>query len=98
RPLVLTEDPMPKSDRPLTVDIPRPGTDQPVWSRVGIIGIAGFLVGIAWPRVAGIRLGPSVPADLAARVEASASPSGAPRATPSGVASGAPVAAPSGSA
>jgi hypothetical protein len=82
---------MAKPERPLTVDIPRPGSDQPVWSRVGIIGIAGFLLGIAWPRVAGVRLGPSVPADLAAKVEASAHPSAAPRATPSGSAS--PVAA-----
>jgi hypothetical protein len=88
---------MAKPERPLTVDIPRPGTDQPVWSRVGIIGIAGFLLGILWPRVAGVRLGPSVPADLAAKVEA-ASPSGAPRALPSGVSSAAPAGAPSASA
>jgi hypothetical protein len=66
---------MAKSERPLTVDIPPPGSDQPVWSRVGIIGLLGFVVGIAWPRVAGIKIGPAVPADLRAQVEASASPS-----------------------
>ena len=64
---------MAKAERPLKVEIPRPGTDQPIWSRVGIVGFAGFLLGIAWPRVVGVRLGPSVPADLAAKVEASAS-------------------------
>jgi hypothetical protein len=89
---------MAKSDRPLTVDIPRPGADQPVWSRVGLIGLLGFVVGIAWPRVAGVKIGPAVPADLAARVEASASPSAAPpsaaraRASASASASAAPPA------
>jgi len=66
---------MAKAERPLTVEVPRPGADQPVWSRVGIIGLVGFVVGIAWPRVAGIKIGPAVPADLRAQVEASASPS-----------------------
>lgn len=66
---------MPKSERPLEVEIPRPGTDQPVWSRVGIVGVVGFILGIAWPRAAGVKIGPSVPADLAAKVEATASPS-----------------------
>jgi hypothetical protein len=66
---------MAKSERPLTVDIPPPGSDQPVWSRVGIIGLLGFVVGIAWPRVAGIKIGPGLPADLRGQLEASASPS-----------------------
>jgi hypothetical protein len=84
---------MAKSERPLTVDIPRPGADQPVWSRVGIIGVVGFIVGIAWPRVAGFKIGPAVPADLRAQVEASASPSAPhPAASASGVASASPSA------
>ena len=88
---------MAKSDRSLTVDIPRPGADQPAWSRVGIIGVVGFVVGIAWPRVAGFKMGPAVPADLRAQVEASASPSAAPRpaaasASGTAAASGAPSA------
>jgi hypothetical protein len=85
---------MAKSERPLTVDIPRPGADQPAWSRVGIIGVVGFVVGIAWPRIAGIKVGPAVPADLRAQVEASASPSAlaAPRTPGSGAASAAPAA------
>ncbi len=77
--------------RPLTVEIPRPGADQPAWSKVGIIGVVGFVVGIAWPRVAGVKVGPSVPADLRAQVEASASPSASPaRPGAAGAASAAP--------
>ena len=67
---------MAKSERPLTVDIPSPQRDQPAWSRVGAIGLVGFLVGIAVPRVAGMKIGPGVPADLA-KTEASASPNAA---------------------
>jgi Bacterial SH3 domain len=85
---------MPKTDRPLEVEIPRPGADAPVWSRVGIIGLAGFVIGVAWPHFAGVKVGPNVPADLAARAETSASSATqAPRAPAS---AGAP--APSGSA
>ncbi len=91
---------MPKSERPLSVEIPRPGSDQPVWSRVGIIGLVGFVVGIAWPRLTGVKIGPAVPADLAAKVEATsaASASAAPRATASSSASAAPAASASASA
>jgi hypothetical protein len=95
---------MPKSDPPLSVEIPRPGSDQPVWSRVGIIGLVGFVVGIAWPRFTGVKIGPAVPADLAAKVEASGAPnaSAAPKikatAAPSGSASAAPAASASASA
>ncbi len=77
---------MAKSERPLTVEIPAPAADQPVWSRVGIIGVVGFVVGMAWPRVAGVKIGPAVPADLRAQVEGSASSS--PRA-PASIASSA---------
>ncbi len=85
---------MGKTDRPLAVEIPRPGSEHPAWSRVGAIGLAGFLIGIAWPRIAGVRIGPSVPGDLRAQIEATASPAGS--AAPRAAASGAP--APSGSA
>lgn len=89
---------MANSERPLKVEIPRPGSDHPLWSRVGIVGVAGFLIGVAWPRVAGIKVGPSVPADLAAKVEAPAAPrsaaaSSASAAAPVASASGAPDAA-----
>ena len=59
-----------RSERPLAVDIPRPGADQPAWSKVGIIAVLGFVVGIAWPRIVGVKVGPAVPADLRAQVEA----------------------------
>jgi Bacterial SH3 domain len=73
---------MPKQERPLVVEIPRPGSEKPAWSRVGIIGIAGFVLGIVWPRVAGIKVGPGVPSDLAAKMEATAAPSGSAGAPP----------------
>jgi hypothetical protein len=69
---------MGKQDRPLEIDLPRPAADQPAWSKVGIIGVAGFLVGILWPRVAGLKIGPSVPVDLHGTTEASVAPSGSP--------------------
>jgi Bacterial SH3 domain len=82
---------MAKSDRPLTVDIPGPGSDRPAWSRVGIIGVAGFVLGMAWPKLAGVKIGPAVPADLRAQVDPGAPPPGsataATRARPSGSAS-----------
>jgi uncharacterized Zn ribbon protein len=67
---------MAKTERPFSVEIPRPGSEQPAWSRVGAIGLAGFLIGIAWPRIAGVHIGPSVPNDLRAQIEATAAPSG----------------------
>jgi hypothetical protein len=50
-----------KADGPLTVQIPASGGDRPSWSRVGVITAIGFIVGVAWPRLVGVRLGPSVP-------------------------------------
>lgn len=63
---------MAKRQRPLTVDIPRPGDEQPVWSRIGVIALVGFVVGVAWPRLAGVRIGPSVPGDPKATAETAA--------------------------
>jgi hypothetical protein len=59
-----------KADLPLQVQIPRAVDDHPSWTRVGIIAAVGFLVGIAWPRLAGVRLGPSLPADAPSAVAA----------------------------
>jgi hypothetical protein len=83
---------MSKSERPVQVEIPPAGNDQPVWSRVGIIAVVGFVVGIAWPKLAGVRIGPAVPADLAARVEAASSSAAPPRASSSAPASAGPAA------
>ncbi|MEO7330995.1 MAG: SH3 domain-containing protein, partial [Minicystis sp.] len=65
---------MAKVDKPLKVVIPKAGADQPIWSRVGIIGFAGFVIGIAWPKVAGVKVGPAVPEDLKTQIEATATP------------------------
>ena len=83
------------SERPLTVDIPGPGADQPAWSKVGIIAVLGFVVGIAWPRLVGIKVGPAVPADLRAQVEAAPAHSAS---APPGSAAGSSSAATAGSA
>ncbi|HEY6458985.1 MAG TPA: hypothetical protein VIY73_02510 [Polyangiaceae bacterium] len=50
-----------KADGPLSVQIPSPAEDRPSWSRVGVIAAIGFLVGVAWPKLAGVRMGPSLP-------------------------------------
>jgi hypothetical protein len=88
---------VPDKPRALTpvVDIPRPADDRPAWSRVGIVGAVGFVVGIAWPRIAGFQVGPSVPGDTKAAAEAASSggqavvppvPSAAPSAAPAAAA------------
>jgi hypothetical protein len=52
-----------KADAPLSVEIPSRDDDRPAWAKVGAITAIGFVVGVAWPRVAGVRVGPSLPAD-----------------------------------
>ncbi|MCC6559273.1 MAG: SH3 domain-containing protein [Polyangiaceae bacterium] len=76
---------MAKKDPPLIVEIPRPADDQPAWSRVGVIAVLGFALGVAWPKLAGVQIGPSVPGDARAPADsaapiASAAPSAAPEA------------------
>ena len=50
-------------DRPFAVDLPRAAEDRPAWVKVGVIAAVGFAVGVAWPRIAGVRLGPSAPGE-----------------------------------
>ena len=50
-----------KADGPLTVRIPDPPEDRPAWRTVAALAAAGFVVGIGWPRVMGVRMGPSLP-------------------------------------
>jgi hypothetical protein len=57
---------MPKEAPSLAVDIPAEGRDKPAWVKVGVIAAVGFVVGIAWPRIVGVRLGPSAPTETAA--------------------------------
>jgi hypothetical protein len=48
-----------------SVEIPSPCEDRPPWIKVGLIALAGFLIGVAWPRVVGVHLGPATPAEVA---------------------------------
>lgn len=57
----------------LVVDVPSPGKDSPGWVKIGVIAAVGFVIGIAWPRLAGVKLGPTAPGEAAAAAAASAS-------------------------
>lgn len=84
-----------KAEPPLLVQIPSSGADQPSWLRVGIIAVIGFGVGIAWPRLAGIKLGPNAPGATAQEAPATTpepAPSGANAAAAPGKIASAPVA------
>ncbi len=59
----------PMAARP-SVHIPAPGADKPSWLRVGVVALIGFAVGVAWPRIAGVRLGPAAPAEAVSAVAA----------------------------
>lgn len=52
---------MARKEAPLDVRIPTPAEDRPVLSRVGIVAIVGFAIGIAWPKLVGVKLGPDAP-------------------------------------
>ncbi len=73
--------------KPLAVQIPPPEANQPSWTRVGVIAVVGFAVGIAWPKIVGVRLGPSAPAEALSALAARA-----PEAPPSASAAQAAVA------
>jgi hypothetical protein len=62
-------------DGPLSVEVPVSSQDKPAWVKVGAIAAIGFVVGIAWPRLLGVRLGPSAPGEAAAAAAAAASAS-----------------------
>ena len=62
-----------KADGPLSVHVPSPREDRPSWWGVAVIAVVGFAVGVAWPRLAGVRLGPSVP-DAASSAASPAAP------------------------
>ena len=54
--------------------MPSAADDRPAWGKVAVLAVVGFAVGIAWPRLAGVRLGPSAPAES---IPAASRPSGA---------------------
>ncbi len=79
---------MDANQRHVAVMMPKPDQDRPSWGRVGIIAAVGFVVGIAWPRVAGVKLGPSAPGESdKSQPAASAGPPSANLASPSGASS-----------
>jgi hypothetical protein len=47
---------------PLRVEVPGPEDDKLRFGRVGVIALVGFVIGILWPRLAGVKLVPSTPA------------------------------------
>ncbi len=88
-----------RKDAPLAVEVPSPDRDSPAWVKVGVIAAVGFVIGVAWPRVMGVKLGPNAPGEAAAAAAASASASAkaagrAPEAPPGSVSSK--IAAPTG--
>lgn len=52
------------------VEVPGSRDDSVRFGRVGIIAAVGFAIGIAWPRLAGVKLVPSVPVPAAAEASA----------------------------
>ena len=59
-------------DAPLVVETPAPGADRPAWTKVGIVALVGFALGILWPQLTGTRLAPILPGENAASVPAAA--------------------------
>jgi hypothetical protein len=52
------------------VEVPGAQDDGVKFARVGIIAVVGFAIGIAWPRLAGVKLVPSAPVPAAAEASA----------------------------
>ncbi len=57
--------------------IPAPGSDSRGLGRVGIIAALCFLIGVAWPKLAGVKLVPSVPESKAPTAAPTGSEDGA---------------------
>ena len=56
--------------QPVKVEVPGSQEDGIKLGRVGVIAVVGFAIGIAWPRLAGVKLVPSVPVPAAAEASA----------------------------
>ena len=69
-------------DTPLAVEVPTSERDKPVWVKVGVIAAVGFIIGIAWPRVMGVRLGPAAPGEAAAAAASASAAASAGRRAP----------------
>jgi hypothetical protein len=79
-----------RTDPPLQIDVPAPSADQPPWSKVGVVAAIGFVIGVAWPRLAGVTIGPAPPQDNRPSAAAMASAKAAPMTSAAGM----PVAVP----
>ncbi len=66
-----------------SVQIPAPEADKPSWLRVGVVALVGFAIGVAWPKIAGVKIGPSAPAEAVSAVMASRAADVASAAAPS---------------
>ncbi len=66
-----------RQGRSFSVDIPKGQADDPSWVRIGAIAVVGFVVGVAWPKLAGVRVGPSAPAEAVAARAAAQNPQAA---------------------
>jgi hypothetical protein len=56
--------------QPVKVEVPASQEDGIKLARIGVIAVVGFAIGIAWPRLAGVKLVPSVPVPAAAEASA----------------------------
>jgi hypothetical protein len=54
---------MARRDAPFSVEIPEAGADKPLWGKVGMVAAAGFVIGVAWPRLTSTRIAPSPPSE-----------------------------------
>jgi hypothetical protein len=82
----------PAREKSLAVEVPTSEEDRPRLARVGIVAGVGFVIGIIWPWLAGVRLVPRPPeearqttAPVAASASASAAAPAAAKATPAKV-------------
>jgi hypothetical protein len=63
------------------VEVPKAGDAPLRLGRIGIIAVVGFVIGIAWPRLAGVQLVPEVPGAPASSQDLSGAPPEAPAAS-----------------
>ncbi len=80
-----------------SVRLPPAKEDHPSALKVGVIAAVGFAVGVAWPRLAGVRVGPSAPSEVASAARAPESAAAAPALPSATAASTVAPAAPPGS-